>query len=427
MTETGSSYTDRIIISLAKRKNLDRVALRSLMKANELLGLAIGVRIAEIRDSGEPLQEAFAESEVQALQARAFEEICQILGQRWDKIPDLRRPQYTPQLRFRILRLKRLPALSNEETARYFRVSDGTISRWEKEVAATSSADTRTVGSLVKPEPPVRRYSDVVRQLVQTMPLAGFGGNARIAQTLARAGWKLPKRTVGRILKEKPPENPVTDKTTQKKPRVLTAKHPNHIFLLDITEIPSLFGIFTFKLAVVLDVFSRMPIIARVFAKEPTTDEMAQLMKKVSSKDHPRHFVSDQGSQFTADYFKNTLKELGIKQRFGAIGKTGSIALIERLWRTLKDFLKLHSLKPLVHKQLERRLELGLLYYAFFKPHQGLKGATPAEIYFGQQPAHTLATAPPRGRPGEGSTSPPFEIFYLDPECLLPVLEAKAA
>ena len=56
-----------------------------------------------------------------------------------------------------------------------------------------------------------------------------------------------------------------------------------------------------------------------------------------------------------------------------------------------------------------------------------LKGATPAEIYFGKIPAYTLATAPPRGRPGEGATSPPFEIFYLDPERLLPILEAKAA
>ncbi len=259
------------------------------------------------------------------------------------------------------------------------------------------------------------------------MALADFGGHERIAQSLARAGWRLSKRPVGRILKEKPPENPVTDTTTQKKPRALAAKYPNHIFMLDITEIPSFFGIFTFKLAVVLDVFSRMPIIARVFAKEPTAHEMAQLMKKVSSKDHPRHFVSDQGPQFTAQLFKDTLKELGIRQRFGAIGKSGSIALIERLWRILKDFLLLRSLKPLVQNQLEKRLDLGLIYHAFFKPHQGLNGATPAEVYFGKMPAHTLATAPPRGRAGEGSTSPPFEIFYLDPLRFLSVLEAKAA
>jgi hypothetical protein len=121
------------------------------------------------------------------------------------------------------------------------------------------------------------------------------------------------------------------------------------------------------------------------------------------------------------------LKTLGIRQPFGAVGKTGSIALIGRLWRTLKESLELRSFKPLVQRELERRVELGLLYYAFFKPHQALRGATPAEIYLGQKPAHTLATAPPRGRAREGPTVAPFQIIYLDADRLLPILVPEAA
>ncbi len=102
----GTTYADRIILSLAKRKNLQRLALHALMKANEMLGLALGVRLAELRDSEEPLQQAFAESEVHALQARLYHEIADILGARLDKIPERRRPQYTPQQRYRILRIK---------------------------------------------------------------------------------------------------------------------------------------------------------------------------------------------------------------------------------------------------------------------------------------------------------------------------------
>jgi hypothetical protein len=34
--------------------------------------------------------------------------------------------------------------------------------------------------------------------------------------------------------------------------------------VIDITEIPGLFGLFIFKLAVVLDVFSRIPIAGRL-------------------------------------------------------------------------------------------------------------------------------------------------------------------
>jgi hypothetical protein len=200
------SYTDRVIVSLTKRCHLDRLAVRALMKTHQLLGLALGLRLAELRDSDEPLESVFAYGELQALQARLFQEASQILAERWDKIPDRQRPQYRPELRYRILRLKKLLAWSREETATTFRVSPGTIARWEQE--AELHPDRQTVGSLVKPQPPVRRYADVVRQLVHTMTLAGFGGNRRMAQTLARAGWKIAKDTIRRIRKEKPPGSP---------------------------------------------------------------------------------------------------------------------------------------------------------------------------------------------------------------------------
>jgi hypothetical protein len=74
-----------------------------------------------------------------------------------------------------------------------------------------------------------------------------------------------------------------------------------------------------------------------------------------------------------------------------------------------------------------RPYKMGLLHYAQFRPHQGLGGATPAEMYFGRTPSHLSAIPPPRGRPGEGPTDLPFRIEYLDAERLLPVLVRKAA
>jgi len=116
-----------------------------------------------------------------------------------------------------------------------------------------------------------------------------------------------------------------------------------------------------------------------------------------------------------------------VKQRFGAVGKKGSIALIERLWRTLKDTLGLRLMGPLAAEDLMAKVEMGLVHYAHFRPHWGLGGATPAEIYFGRTPSHLSAIPPPRGRPGEGPIDPPFRIEYLDAERLLPVLVRKAA
>jgi|GEM_PF-3063678 len=41
---------------------------------------------------------------------------------------------------------------------------------------------------------------------------------------------------------------------------------------------------------------------------------------------------------------------------------------------------------PLSGRHLEDKLDLGLFYYARLRPHRGLGGATPAEIYFGSRP-----------------------------------------
>ncbi len=138
----------------------------------------------------------------------------------------------------------------------------------------------------------------------------------------------------------------------------------------------------------------------------------------------PRHFVSDQGSQFAAAVFRETLDALGIRQRFGAIGQHGSIAIIERFWRTLKELLGVRLWPPLSMAHLEARTELALAYYATLRPHQGLDGATPAEVYYDVTPAARSAIPPPRKSPNApaGEQSLPFEVVYLDPERRLPVL-----
>jgi len=52
------------------------------------------------------------------------------------------------------------------------------------------------------------------------------------------------------------------------------------------------------------------------------------------------------------------------RPRFGTIAKKDSIALIERLWKTLKDSLDLRLLRPSVAEDLMQKIELGLIHYA---------------------------------------------------------------
>jgi transposase InsO family protein/DNA-binding transcriptional regulator YiaG len=398
-------------------------ALPALLRATHLFGLALGSALGRLRESGAAAARMFERAEEQALLLRMMREAAAILGARWDKVPEHQRPHYRPEERFRILRIRSFLGLSQRETAEMFRVSAVTVARWELEIATTVARSTRP---LVAPNPPVRRFADVVRVVVKTIKLAGFGGNDLIARTLARAGWKLSARTVGRIRRERRPV-PREPETALMVPRAVRAKRPNHIWMVDLTDVKGLFGIVTFKVSVVFDAFSRMPLTARVFTKEPSSPEIARFVSRAAKKrGRPAHFVSDRGACFTGGVFCHRLRRLGVKQRFGAIGKKGSIALIERLWRTLKDTLGLRLLRPLVAEDLMEKIELGLIHDAHFRPHQALGGATPGEIYFGRTPAHLSAIPPPRGKPGEGPMDLPFRVEYLDAERLLPVLIRKA-
>jgi DNA-binding XRE family transcriptional regulator len=285
-----------------------------------------------LRESGATAARMFERAEEQALLLRMTREAAGILGARWDKVPERQRPHYGPEQRFRILRIRSLLGLSQRETAMVFRVSTETIARWEIEAMSPGGKGPRpTPRPLVAPNPPVRRFADVVRAVVKTMELTGFGGNDLIARTLARAGWKLSARTVGRIRRERWPL-PRAPEAVSTVPRAVRAKRPNHIWMVDLTDVKGLFSLMTFKVAVVFDAFSRMPLSARVFSKEASAVEIARFVSRTSKRHgRPAHFVSDRARCFTGEIFRRKLLRLGVKQRFGAVGKKGSIALIERL------------------------------------------------------------------------------------------------
>ena len=174
--------------------------------------------------------------------------------------------------------------------------------------------------------------------------------------------------------------------------------------------------------------FARIPLAAKVFLFEPTAEAAADLFREaVARHGAPRHFISDQGSQFTAESFGEVLKGHGVRQRFGAVGQTGSIAVIERFWKSLKEELALKSDPPLTHGDIEERLRAGLLHYAYLRLHQALLGAVPAEVYFRIRPAHERAVSPPRGRPGQWVGEAPCEIAFLDTARRLPFLVPRAA
>jgi putative transposase len=137
--------------------------------------------------------------------------------------------------------------------------------------------------------------------------------------------------------------------------------------------------------AVVADQCSRRIMGFAIFPQQPTAEAVRRFLARVvkNAKACPRHLITDQGRQFRAKAFRVWCKRRGIRQRFGAIGQFGSIALIERLIRTIKDGCTRRLLVPYTKAGMRTELSLFCTWYNRERPHEWLAGATPDEAYGG--------------------------------------------
>ena len=325
-----------VIDPFTNLRNFSAEAVRLLLRTRELILLGKGLALGHWRESPDPLAHAFAEQCQAEMKCAELREALDIVRGRVLRMPPAHRKRYSPTERFRIVVFARTYALSNEEAGTLFMVDPQTIARWTLE--ATRDPDKTTVGTLLKANPPVRSFDDVTRDLIALLDTMGVGGSRKISQMLVRAGTKISRETVRRYRKCPRPLAP--DPTPAIKDAAVRAQRPNHVWMTDITQIPGFLRLWIYKLVVVLDAYSRFPLAWSVFSKEPTSQEIAALVQSAADRfGKPGHFVTDRGAQFCGRPFVEKLRKLGAKQRFGAIGQSGSIAVIERLWRTLKEML----------------------------------------------------------------------------------------
>jgi len=127
-----------------------------------------------------------------------------------------------------------------------------------------------------------------------------------------------------------------------------------------------------------------------LFERKPTSEAMRVflVLGRVirTAKAKPRHLVSDQGPQFWCDGFEEWCRREQIKPRLGAIGRHGSIAVIERLILTLKQGLSWLTLVPRRREAFLRELRYLAAWYNSHRPHMTLAGSTPDEVYFRLRP-----------------------------------------
>jgi transposase InsO family protein len=206
----------------------------------------------------------------------------------------------------------------------------------------------------------------------------------------------------------------------------IRVRGPNNAWLIDLTTVPRWLGLRSWQVLVILDAWSRLPVGITVYRAEPHASEIAAALRRaVAAHGAPRALVSDRGRVFRSTTLRRTTRRLGMRHRFGAVGQPGSIALLERFWRTLKELIDADR-PALFVTDLERRLATALVYYAWLRPHAGLGGATPIERHLGLVPAHSRARPPARARP-HAAAPLPFTVGYLDGDPHCPILLRRAA
>ncbi len=348
-----------------------------------------------------------------------------------------------------ILELRAARGWSKAETARRFFVSAETVAAWHQRVDDDPLLQTNV---------PVNRFPDFVRYAVQRIKLfCPVLGKAKIADMLARAGLHIAKTTVERILKEKPAHVPEPSPVDGGKRLRIVAKYPSHTWHADLTAVPISGGYWAnwlpnairqrwpvcWWVLNVVDHFSRRSMGFAVFKSKPSSEEVTAALGRIMLKEtvSPKHIIVDQGPEFKCEHFEKVwCKAMNILPRFGAVGRHGSIALVERFHRTLKDILR-QTTVPEDEAAFQHEVALAVDWYNEHRPHETLGGKTPNEVYFTRRPASEQPRLEPRPRWPRGSPcarpqaeieGKPGDAMVIEIDCLagrrhLPLIRVRRA
>jgi transposase InsO family protein len=419
----------------------------SLLHAISLASMALTIARSRCARSRLATELERADNEIALLK----EELA-IKDARWSRVPSRRRPHFTSIQRMRILQVKAARGWSCEQAADIFMIDEQTLRSWLRRV------DEEGESALIQTFEPVNRFPGFVRCLVKQLKvLLPTMGKVRIAQVLSRAGLHLGVTTVGRILKE--PESIPGETATLEviETRVVTAKHPGDVWHIDLTTVPTGSGFwvpwvpfalpqswpFCWWVGVVVDHYSRAVVGFALFQDHPTSGDIQKFLGGAIRHAGcvPRHIITDKGRQFWCDSFKQWCGRRAIRPRFGAVGKQGSIATVERFIRSMKNECTRLIRVPLRIEAMRHELGAYATWFNEHRPNQALDGRTPREIHAGTQPANARPRFEPRTNwpingpcaspqtaiRGKRGTKLALAVGYVEGRRHLPMVELRKA
>ena len=215
-----------------------------------------------------------------------------------------------------------------------------------------------------------------------------FMGARMLQDQLNRADFVVGRKHVGTLMKRMGIKALYRKPGTSKKQpghtiypyllRGLLIKRANQVWALDTTYIPMAKG-FVYLVAVV-DWASRKVLAAKIAITLEACHAVDVLQKAFNRHGTPEIVNTDQGSQFTAAEFVQTVEDRGCRLSMDGRGAWRDNVFIERLWKSVKyERVYLHAYDSVLDAR--RSIMQYLDWYNRSRPHSRLEKRTPDEAY----------------------------------------------
>jgi len=306
------------------------------------------------------------------------------------------RKPYPAAERLRILWLMEYFQIPQRRLRRTLGVSRASVHRWIKALQDGSVGKRQALRQPANKTP--HEIAELIWEIFRQNPM---WGRHRIAMTVWGLRVFIAASTVRNILQRARPTRAsahvaVVEKAKEN-PRQIVARYPNHVWSVDRTRVYR-WRIWPTWTLVAVDHYSRMVTTACALGGPNGNWIVDTLESAFLRHGPPKHIITDQEGVFTCDDLRELLNQWGVKQRFGAVGKHGSICVTERAILTLKqEWLKrVPLIRGLDH--LDQLLGDFTEYHNDWRGHMTLCGAAPAVRHKGiawQKPERFAKALPP--------------------------------
>jgi len=245
-------------------------------------------------------------------------------------------------------------------------------------------------GLYYKPIKISEKKLNIFRRIDEIYTMSPAFGGATIGTILRREGFGISDPTVRKYMKEMGLHAVYPGPNLSKRAhdsliypyllRNFDIIRPNQVWGTDITYIRLKQGFL--YLVAYMDWFSRY-VLAWELSDSLETEFVLKALRQALSMAIPEIVNSDQGSQYTSLDHIELLQGNNIKISMDGKGRCMDNIFTERLWRSLKYqevYLNEYESPREARLGIKRYFEM----YNTFRPHQGLGGLTPHEVYFGE-------------------------------------------